>query len=692
MDAKAACAGADRPDAGIRPAKLFIGGITRHTTTKQLRDHFSCYGRVLDCVAMRQPDGRPRGFGYVTLDSPAAADRCLAVPQVIDGRVVDMKRAVPEGSGASPNSMGQHTDYSMGMRTPHSPLYNWSESPGPFFGGHMGSGYSDTSPSGLADHLWSWSGTPVQKGSSEVLDCVELLSRRAAKIGMPSREALSPLAAAEPSTPKSPEGCTSTHQRAGVLSANAPEFVPASWLEPAVLASVATPKPKRTPFCDLTNITNIMSSGKNSQDAIKVEPMKERMTPSPLAIGRRTGACFGGMQGALSPGSVQKPRLFKEGVRSMMEIREDTSEEGENEKVQAKLVADDSCSDEGSDDDAEEEDGFSPLASDENELSPHTPGPSSMKNLGPLPSIGSAEHVLGTCKRCNFYPKGRCQNGANCTFCHYSHDKRKPSRQEKRDRRAARMSSFQESVEGGATDDPMRSLFTGDQEQLDESMEGEDTSQRTLAYTMLPGMPPVGSVKLPAPLALPGNGSYSTVSPGFPCLPPGLPPPQCGLEMWQPDEEVSPLRFGMPSPSAQPHPVLATVPMGPSTPQSIAASSPTAAGAALKDAFSEALTPTAAPAVVKEMCTIGTQTNEDLDYQPPCVSCCDSEMPMLDESSGEGQAKSSKARTPTAKEERRSCTWQREELLRIRGAMESTGALAAKAAIGKASAEAEESD
>ena len=65
--------------------------------TKQLRDHFAAYGRVLDCVAMRQPDGRPRGFGYVTLDSPQAAELGLAQAQVIDGRVVDMKRAVPEG-------------------------------------------------------------------------------------------------------------------------------------------------------------------------------------------------------------------------------------------------------------------------------------------------------------------------------------------------------------------------------------------------------------------------------------------------------------------------------------------------------------------------------------------------------------------------------------------------------------------
>lgn len=47
---------------------------------------------------MRQADGRPRGFGYVTLDSVAAADRCLATPQVVDGRVVDIKRAVPPGA------------------------------------------------------------------------------------------------------------------------------------------------------------------------------------------------------------------------------------------------------------------------------------------------------------------------------------------------------------------------------------------------------------------------------------------------------------------------------------------------------------------------------------------------------------------------------------------------------------------
>lgn len=83
-------------DGNLRPTKLFVGGISRRTTTKQLRDHFSKHGRVLDCVAMRQPDGRPRGFGYVTLDTPEAAEHYLREPQTIDDRIVDVKPAVPD--------------------------------------------------------------------------------------------------------------------------------------------------------------------------------------------------------------------------------------------------------------------------------------------------------------------------------------------------------------------------------------------------------------------------------------------------------------------------------------------------------------------------------------------------------------------------------------------------------------------
>lgn len=42
-----------------------------------------------------------------------------------------------------------------------------------------------------------------------------------------------------------------------------------------------------------------------------------------------------------------------------------------------------------------------------------------------LPSIGSAKHASGTCKRCCFFPKDRCKNGYDCGFCHFPHEKRR---------------------------------------------------------------------------------------------------------------------------------------------------------------------------------------------------------------------------------------------------------------------------
>eukprot|EP00931_Biecheleriopsis_adriatica_P094580 TRINITY_DN6820_c0_g1_i2.p1 TRINITY_DN6820_c0_g1~~TRINITY_DN6820_c0_g1_i2.p1 ORF type:complete len:462 (+),score=105.43 TRINITY_DN6820_c0_g1_i2:175-1386(+) len=72
---------------------------------------------------MREKDGRSRGFGYVTLDSHEAAECCLNEPQVVDGRVVDMKRAVPERvmgtSGAAHNTLLRPVGL---MREPLSPL------------------------------------------------------------------------------------------------------------------------------------------------------------------------------------------------------------------------------------------------------------------------------------------------------------------------------------------------------------------------------------------------------------------------------------------------------------------------------------------------------------------------------------------------------------------------------------------
>lgn len=45
-------------------------------------------------------------------------------------------------------------------------------------------------------------------------------------------------------------------------------------------------------------------------------------------------------------------------------------------------------------------------------------------------------HAAGTCQPCNFFAKGKCESGSDCKFCHLTHEKRRPTRQEKRDRKS----------------------------------------------------------------------------------------------------------------------------------------------------------------------------------------------------------------------------------------------------------------
>lgn len=151
----------------VQPTKLFIGGISRRTTTKQLRDHFCQGGRVLDCVAMRTPDGRPRGFGYVTLDSPAAAHFFLAEPQMIDDRFVDLKLAVPEepaskAAGSKPTSPTNFGMLNQDYFSQSSLFYSWPEASGMY----AGTGGID----------WQQSAASTPTSDCLIFDCLDVLS------------------------------------------------------------------------------------------------------------------------------------------------------------------------------------------------------------------------------------------------------------------------------------------------------------------------------------------------------------------------------------------------------------------------------------------------------------------------------------------------------------------------------------
>lgn len=53
-----------------------------------------------------------------------------------------------------------------------------------------------------------------------------------------------------------------------------------------------------------------------------------------------------------------------------------------------------------------------------------SPETRSFESLKDLPSVGSLGHFAGLCSRCCFHGKGRCQNGYDCRFCHFDHEKR----------------------------------------------------------------------------------------------------------------------------------------------------------------------------------------------------------------------------------------------------------------------------
>jgi RNA recognition motif-containing protein len=77
--------------------KLFIGGLNHETTDDQLREYYSQWGAVVDCIVIRDPISKQsRGFGFVTYATIQMAENAMnGRPHTINGKVVDPKRAIP---------------------------------------------------------------------------------------------------------------------------------------------------------------------------------------------------------------------------------------------------------------------------------------------------------------------------------------------------------------------------------------------------------------------------------------------------------------------------------------------------------------------------------------------------------------------------------------------------------------------
>ncbi|SPQ21029.1 beae6018-91b1-46fd-9b6b-421393eecdf6 [Thermothielavioides terrestris] len=82
-----------------KTSKIFVGGVSQETTDHEFREYFAQFGRVVDATLMMDKDtGRPRGFGFVTFESEAGVEACLAAKLEIHGKPIEVKKAQPRGN------------------------------------------------------------------------------------------------------------------------------------------------------------------------------------------------------------------------------------------------------------------------------------------------------------------------------------------------------------------------------------------------------------------------------------------------------------------------------------------------------------------------------------------------------------------------------------------------------------------
>ncbi|EPQ59816.1 RNA-binding domain-containing protein, partial [Gloeophyllum trabeum ATCC 11539] len=75
--------------------KMFIGGLNWDTTDETLRNYFSQFGKVDACTIMRDAAGRSRCFAFLTFEDPASVNAVMVREHVLDGKIIDPKRAIP---------------------------------------------------------------------------------------------------------------------------------------------------------------------------------------------------------------------------------------------------------------------------------------------------------------------------------------------------------------------------------------------------------------------------------------------------------------------------------------------------------------------------------------------------------------------------------------------------------------------
>ncbi|GBG86624.1 hypothetical protein CBR_g41687 [Chara braunii] len=87
--------------------KIFVGRLPPETTSEDLRRYFNNFGRILDVYIPKDPKKNThRGFGFVTFENDAAADRVASRSHEIHGHPIAVDRASPRDEAAAAATAG----------------------------------------------------------------------------------------------------------------------------------------------------------------------------------------------------------------------------------------------------------------------------------------------------------------------------------------------------------------------------------------------------------------------------------------------------------------------------------------------------------------------------------------------------------------------------------------------------------
>lgn len=78
--------------------KVYVGNLSFNTTDNELKELFAPYGEVAEAVVIKDKySGRSKGFGFVTFNDDAAAQKAISEMdgKEVQGRAIKVNEARP---------------------------------------------------------------------------------------------------------------------------------------------------------------------------------------------------------------------------------------------------------------------------------------------------------------------------------------------------------------------------------------------------------------------------------------------------------------------------------------------------------------------------------------------------------------------------------------------------------------------